>query len=46
MLPLLPLIFAWSFFAELWRQFRPKASTAPAKVKPPTPMQAAAKRTA
>ncbi|MEA3270378.1 MAG: hypothetical protein U9Q64_14780, partial [Pseudomonadota bacterium] len=45
-LPLLPFIFAWSFFAELWRQFRPKASPAPAMVKPPTPMQAAAKRTA
>lgn len=46
-LPLLPFIFAWSFFAELWRQFRPKASApAPAGVKPPTPMQAAAKRTA
>ena len=29
-LPLLPFIFAWSFFAELWRQFRPKASPAPA----------------
>ena len=45
-LPLLPFIFAWSFFAELWRQFRPKASPAPAGVKPPTPMQAAARRTA
>ena len=45
-LPLLPFIFAWSFFAELWRQFRPKASPAPAGVKPPTPMQAATKRTA
>lgn len=44
-LPLLPFIFAWSFFAELWRQFRPKASPAPAGVKPPTPMQAAARRT-
>ncbi|GMB66429.1 hypothetical protein GWQ43_20235 (plasmid) [Alcaligenes faecalis] len=44
-LPLLPFIFAWSFFAELWRQFRPKAS-APAGVKPPTPMQAATRRTA
>jgi hypothetical protein len=43
-LPLLPFIFAWSFFAELWRQFRPKAS--PAGVKPPTPMQAATRRTA
>lgn len=45
-LPLLPFIFAWSFFAELWRQFRPKASPAPAGVKPPTPMQAATRRTA
>ncbi|HGK8912548.1 TPA: hypothetical protein ACKAE1_005709 [Pseudomonas aeruginosa] len=45
-LPLLPFIFAWSFFAELWRQFRPKASLPPAGVKPPTPMQAATKRTA
>ena len=46
-LPLLPFIFAWSFFAELWRQFRPKASApAPAGVKLPTPMQAAARRTA
>ncbi|ERF04117.1 TPA: hypothetical protein L5B66_005943 [Pseudomonas aeruginosa] len=45
-LPLLPFIFAWSFFAELWRQFRPKASPAPVGGKPPTPMQAAAKRTA
>lgn len=48
-LPLLPFIFAWSFFAELWRQFRPKASApapAPAGVKLPTPMQAATKRTA
>ena len=43
-LPLLPFIFAWSFFAELWRQFRPTAS--PAGVKPPTPMQAATRRTA
>ena len=45
-LPLLPFIFAWSFGTELWRQFRPKASPAPAGVKPPTPMQAAARRTA
>lgn len=45
-LPLLPFIFAWSFFAELWRQFRPKASPAPAGVKPRTPMQAATRRTA
>ncbi|NMY43760.1 hypothetical protein HBN76_20840 [Pseudomonas sp. WS 5013] len=46
-LPLLPFIFAWSFFAELWRQFRPAKASAPAAgVKPPTPMQAAAKRTA
>src|SRR3546814_6259785 len=37
-LPLLPFIFAWSFFAELWRQFRAKASPAPARVKPPTPL--------
>ena len=40
-LPLLPFIFAWSFFAELWRQFRPKASP-----EPRTPMQAATRRTA
>ena len=45
-LPLLPFIFAWSFFAELWRQFRPSKASAPAGVKPPTPMQAAARRTA
>ncbi|HIH9848195.1 TPA: hypothetical protein ACYVFY_005417 [Klebsiella pneumoniae] len=45
-LPLLPFIFAWSFFAELWRQFRPKASPAPVGSKPPTPMQTAARRTA
>lgn len=45
-LPLLPFIFVWSFFAELWRQFRSKASPAPAGVNPPTPMQAAARRTA
>ena len=47
-LPLLPFIFAWSFFAELWRQFRPSKSSAPAPsgVKPPTPMQAATRRTA
>ena len=30
-LPLLPFIFALSFFTELWRQFGPKASTAPAE---------------
>ncbi len=47
-LPLLPFIFVWSFFAELWRQFRPSKASAPAPagVKPPTPMQAATKRTA
>jgi hypothetical protein len=47
-LPLLPFIFVLSFFAELWRQFRPsKASVpAPAGVKPPTPIQAATRRTA
>ena len=45
-LPLLPFIFAWSFGTELWRQFRPKASPAPAGVKSPTPMQAAGRRTA
>ncbi len=47
-LPLLPFIFVWSFFAELWRQFRPsKASVpAPAGVKPPKPIQAATRRTA
>ncbi len=39
-LPLLPFIFIWSFFAEL---VRPKTSAAPDK---PTPMQAATKRTA
>jgi len=27
----LPFIFALSFFTELWRQFGPKASTAPAE---------------
>ncbi len=48
-LPLLPFIFVWSFFAELWRQLRrpSKASVpAPAGVKPPTPIQAASRRTA
>lgn len=45
-LPLLPFIFAWSFFAELRRQFRPKVSPTPAGVKQPTPMQAAARCTA
>lgn len=46
-LPLLPFIFVWSFFAELWRQFRPaKARPSSVNIKPPTPMQAATRRTA
>ncbi|CAD0364924.1 MULTISPECIES: hypothetical protein [Gammaproteobacteria] len=46
-LPLLPFIFAWSFFAQLWRQFRPaKSRPSSVNIKPSTPMQAAAKRTA
>jgi hypothetical protein len=40
-LPLLPFIFVWSFFAEL---VRPKASATPGDK--PTPIQAATKRTA
>lgn len=44
-LPLLPFIFVWSFFAELFRPAKASAP-APAGVKPPTPMQAAARRTA
>ena len=40
-LPLLPFIFVWSFFAEL---VRPKASAAPGSTA--TPMQAATRRTA
>jgi hypothetical protein len=44
-LPLLPFIFVWSFFAELFRPTKASAP-APAGVKPPTPMQAAARRSA
>ena len=47
-LPFLPFIFAWSFCAELWRQFHPArpANTRAATPRPPTPMQAATRRTA
>lgn len=47
-LPALPFIFVWSFCAEFWRQYQADKNSAsvPAKDKPPTPIQAAAKQTA
>lgn len=48
-LPLLPLIFVWSFCTELWRQFRlakTSSTPAPAAVETLTPIQTAARRTA
>lgn len=45
-LPLLPFIFVVVLCPELWRQFRPVKSSAPAPAETKTPIQAATQRTA